>query len=235
MSRCNGERDIPETAENYERLSCCYDILAAAEKPAIKRGLKLLEPSAGEQVLEIGCGTGRALVRMAERIDEGAGRIYGLDASGRMLEKSREKLKRAGLADRVELIEGDARFLRFPAEKFEAVFVSFVLELFEEEELLEILEEIRRVLKPEGRLVTVNLARKEESELEGLGVTYRLYVKMHRIFPGLVDCRPLKIGPYLSRVGFAVEDREESSMLGIPVEITLAGPEKTLAQDNSLN
>ena len=238
MKGSNKESDIPETAENYERLSWCYDILAAAEKPAIKRGLKLLDPEAGEEVLEIGCGTGRALVWMAERVEEGAGKIYGLDASGRMLKKSREKLERIGLAERVELIEGDARDLGFTAEKFEAVFVSFVLELFKEEELLAILEEIRRVLKPEGRLVTVNIARKEESELEGWGVSYWLYQKMHRIFPGLVDCRPLKIEPYLSRAGFAVKEQVEYSMLGIPVEISLnitGSSKKTLTEDNNLN
>ena len=214
-------REIPETAENYERLSCCYDILAAAEKPAILRGLKLLEPEAGDRILEVGCGTGRALVWLAERVKD-EGRICGLDASEKMLEKSREKLERAGLAERVELIQRDARDTGLPDKEFEAVFVSFVLELFAEEDLLQVLGEINRMLREKGRLVVVNLARKERSELEGWGTAYRLYQKMHQLFPGLVDCRPIKISPYLSRAGFTVKQRVEHSMLGIPVEILLA-------------
>jgi len=67
--------------------------------------LERVLPTAGD-VLDLGCGTGEDLVRLARR---GAGRAVGCDASPGMLAAARTKIAAAGLGDRVDLVEMDLR------------------------------------------------------------------------------------------------------------------------------
>ena len=65
-----------------------------------------LDPPAGASVLEIGCGTGRNLVKTARRYPEA--QIFGLDVSHEMLESARASVARAGLAGRIRVAQADA-------------------------------------------------------------------------------------------------------------------------------
>ncbi|WP_422375152.1 class I SAM-dependent methyltransferase [Roseibium sp.] len=65
-----------------------------------------LKPPQGGNVLELGCGTGRNLIAAARRYP--GARFYGLDISRHMLETAEKNISKAGLSDRITLIEGDA-------------------------------------------------------------------------------------------------------------------------------
>jgi len=133
-----------ETRHNYDRLSWSYDFLAGTFENRHKdKALDLLAIRAGEAVLEIGPGTGYALARLARAVGE-TGKAYGLELSSRMLERARDRINDAGLENRVGLVQGDAVDLPFPAERFDAVFASFVLELFSPTEVPRVLAECRR-------------------------------------------------------------------------------------------
>ena len=80
--------------------------------------LDALEPVEDKKILEIACGTGRFTVLLAEL---GAD-IVGLDISTPMLGEGRAKARRAGVADRIEFMRGDAARLPFPNDHFDAVF-----------------------------------------------------------------------------------------------------------------
>ncbi len=104
-------------AEEYEekRFSKGGRLIDRREKEAV---LNALGPVEGSRVLEIACGTGRFTVMLAER---GAD-IVGLDISEAMMAQGREKARRAGVADLVEFIRGDAARLPYPDDHFDAVF-----------------------------------------------------------------------------------------------------------------
>lgn len=201
----------------YDRISGVYDALAdASEHEARKVGLGLLAPSGSERVLEIGCGTGHALVEIAERLSEG-GQVCGIDVSPGMLEVARRRVRDAGVGDRVEVRLGDALELPFAAASFDAAFSSFTLELFPRPDIPGVLGELGRVLRPGGRLGIVSMFDDGRET-----VMVDLYRFLHRHFPHIVDCRPIDVVTYLEDAGFAVAGRQELSIWGLPVLAAVA-------------
>jgi ubiquinone/menaquinone biosynthesis C-methylase UbiE len=109
----------------------------------------MLAPRAGERILEIGPGAGYYSLDVASRLLPG-GRLDVLDVQPDML----DGLMRRAAADNVENIipiQGDAQALPFPDDSFDGVFLIAVLG--EVPAPGAALREIRRVLKPGGRLV----------------------------------------------------------------------------------
>ena len=99
-------------------------------------------------VLDVATGTGDLAIALTEI--KGV-KITGLDISEGMLSVGREKVAKRNLADRITLVQGDSEQLPFADETFDAVTVGFGVRNFED--LEKGLSEIRRVLKPNGRLV----------------------------------------------------------------------------------
>ena len=112
----------------------------------------------GGRVLDVGCGRGLLLIEAAKRLKEG--RAVGLDIwnaedlSGNRPEATKANAKAEGVADRVELVDGNGMKMPFPDASFEAVVSSLCLHnLYKKEDRALALAEIIRVLKPGGRAV----------------------------------------------------------------------------------
>jgi ubiquinone/menaquinone biosynthesis C-methylase UbiE len=215
ISRVTRSKAAAESA--YDRMSRFYDWFAGgSERAFAEEGLRRLALREGERALEIGFGTGHAVVAMANSVGP-AGRVSGIDLSGAMLALAEDRAKRAGVASRVELRRGDAAALPYAAGSMDAVFMSFTLELFDTPEIPAVLAECRRVLRPGGRIAVVAMLAVEPS-----GVALRLYLWAHRVFPAAVDCRPIHAGRSLERAGFELLHSAKGSMWGLPVEVALA-------------
>ena len=204
----------------YDRISSAYDFIADAnEHKAREVGEDLLAVEAGERVLEIGFGTGNTLRHLAASVGD-EGRVAGIDISLGMLEVARRKLEQDGLEDRVDLRTGDARDLPYEPQSMDAIFTSFTLELFEPADAAEVLEQIRRVLRPEGRLVVVSMAVAAEGSHPSL--LENSYIWMHHHFPHIVDCRPIDVSAVLQGNGFLIEDKKTLAIWTMPVAAVLA-------------
>jgi len=121
------------------------------EKKYRNMALERFNIERGETVLEISFGTGHCLKHIAELVGV-SGKVYGIDISSGMLGVSKQRLEETGLWDRVELYCGDASKMPYEDNKFDAVFMSFTLELFDTPEIPKVLGEIKRVLEPKGRI-----------------------------------------------------------------------------------
>jgi SAM-dependent methyltransferase len=100
---------------------------------------------AGLSVLDVGCATGRLLARLAE---SGAGRICGADVAPAILDMARRRLERTSAELRVA--DAEER-LPWPDRSFDAVTLTGVFHHFTRP--VDALKEIRRVLRPGGRLL----------------------------------------------------------------------------------
>lgn len=122
-----------------------------------------------ENVLDLGCGTGMLLIEVAKRLSDG--HIIGLDIwqtrdqqpnsyTVTLLNANREKVE-----EKVDLTTGDMRQIPFPDNSFDLVVSSLAIHnVSNKEERKEILREIVRVLKPEGKFSLLDFQFTEEYE-----------------------------------------------------------------------
>jgi ubiquinone/menaquinone biosynthesis C-methylase UbiE len=109
----------------------------------------------GERVLEVGPGTGYYSLPLAEWLGAG-GRLDLFDLQQEMLDHTLRRAEEAGLADRMHATQGDARELPYEDATFDAALLVTVLGEIPDQ--VAALRELRRVLKPGGRLVVGELA-----------------------------------------------------------------------------
>ena len=111
----------------------------------------LLEQAALEphfRVLDVGCGTGTLAISIKRLYP--AVEVVGLDPDARALARARRKAKRAGVS--VQFDRGFSDALGYPDRAFDRVFSSMMFHHLDECDKEPTLREIRRVLKPGGRL-----------------------------------------------------------------------------------
>ena len=111
--------------------------------------LELLGVAPGEQVLDLGCGTGVVARAAARRVGPN-GRVVALDPSPVMLAVGREIAEREGILDRIEFRIGDVRELPFPEATFDVVLAITTLSHTTDAERA--LPELLRVARPGGRI-----------------------------------------------------------------------------------
>jgi ubiquinone/menaquinone biosynthesis C-methylase UbiE len=124
-----------------------------AERSYREKVIELARLDVGESVLDIGCGTG-TLAIAAKRWAGPAGNVVGIDASAEMIARARRKAAKAA-AD-VEFRRAAVEALPFASASFEAVLCTTVLHCLPPEVRRQALGEMRRVLKPGGRLLVVD-------------------------------------------------------------------------------
>lgn len=145
-----------QVASMFDNISPKYDLLNHLLSLGIdvlwrKKAIRLLRKRQPKPrlMLDVATGTGDfALEALSLHPDK----IVGIDISAGMLEVGRQKIKKQGLSDRIEMLQADSENLPFEDNMFDAVIVAFGVRNFEN--LPKGLREINRVLKP-GGVVTI--------------------------------------------------------------------------------
>jgi ubiquinone/menaquinone biosynthesis C-methylase UbiE len=124
-------------------------IMAHETSDLNERAVHLIRPSPSDRVLEIGFGHGRTIERLANVVSKG--RVCGIDVSESMLNMATRRNRRAIAEGRVELRRGDCASIPFNDAIFDGALTVHTLYFWSDPPAC--LREIRRILKPGGRLV----------------------------------------------------------------------------------
>jgi demethylmenaquinone methyltransferase / 2-methoxy-6-polyprenyl-1,4-benzoquinol methylase len=134
----------------FDRIAPVYDVMNRVMTGGLDRRWRRItieqSVSPGDEVLDVCCGTGDLAIAARRH---GAARVVGLDFSEQMLERARAK------APEIDWVQGDALALPFPDGAFDAATVGFGVRNVED--LEGAIRELRRVLRPGGRVAILEL------------------------------------------------------------------------------
>lgn len=158
----------------YRLLAKCYDKLFRHTKEELRAiGLSLFPAERGISVLDVGCGTGFQL----EIYRKYHCSLHGIDASPSLLAIARKKL-----ADAADLRLGDAAKMSFADNSFDLVTATMVLHEMTPKTRGRVIDEMRRVLKPDGRIVLIDFHPGSLSPVRGW--TTKLLVVLSELATG---------------------------------------------------
>ena len=178
----------------YEKLAKVYDLTFG---PTLHLGrlhaIELIGIQKGDRVLEVGVGTGINAALYPKDCH-----VTGIDLSGSMLEKARERVTRKGLQN-IRLLEMDAAKLKFPDESFDVVYAPYVMSVVPDP--VRVVHEMRRVCARGGKIVLLNHFRSPNPILARVEriispLTIHIGFKSDLDLPGFLaqaDLQPLSI------------------------------------------
>lgn len=143
--------------KRYDRISRVYDIFEQPmEVMSLKKWRLEITKDLKGKVLEVGVGTGKNISYYPDNLN-----IAAIDFSDKMLMKAREKAEK--LNKQVEFIQMDAQDMEFPDNTFDMVFTTCVF--CSVPDPIKGLKEIRRVCKPNGKIIMIEHVRSERKVL----------------------------------------------------------------------
>jgi phosphatidylethanolamine/phosphatidyl-N-methylethanolamine N-methyltransferase len=141
------ENDFVEAV--YDKTAMIHDLIFG---PALHQGrlvaLERMNIQPGERVLEVGVGTGLNLPLYPKLCS-----VTGIDLTGAMLDRARERAARNGIRN-VRLLEMDAADLKFDDDSFDIVYAPYLISVVPDP--VKVAQEMRRVCRRGGRFLIVN-------------------------------------------------------------------------------
>lgn len=142
-----------QIAGRYDRMNTIISL--TLDKGWRERTLAIADPHPGERWLDVCCGTGKITLEIARKLGQ-AGGVTGLDFTPAMLEVAKRAEVAAALPCPIDWLEGDALALPFADASFDGVTIGFGLRNLPDYD--DGIREMRRVLKPGGRLICLELS-----------------------------------------------------------------------------
>lgn len=189
----------------YSRRSRAYrNMVAPLEFHNHLRAIEMAAIRPDETILEVATGPGLAIREIAQKAAPTV--VRGVDLSPGMLAVARETLQEAGVHN-VELAEGNATDLHFPDATFDVLYNGYMLDLIPLAQIPVVLAEFKRVLKPGGRLILLNMSK---ADAHTMTLCERIYPLLPKKFVLYVmgGCRPVLMEKPVKEAGFHSVERE---------------------------
>ena len=168
-----------QVEEMFDSIAPAYDFMNRAMTLGIDKlwrakAVKMIRRRQPADILDVATGTGDLAIKLAREIP--GVRVTGVDLSEQMLAIGRDKVRLAGLSDRISLSKADCLALPMADASFDAVTVAYGVRNFEH--LAQGYREMARVLRPGGMLCVVELSVPQSRLVRPF---YELYTR--RIIP----------------------------------------------------
>jgi len=194
----------------FDNIAPRYDFLnhllsVNIDKRWRKKAVNLLKSKKPASILDVATGTGDFAIELQKLHPK---EIIGVDISDKMLQIGRQKLRQKNLYERIVLQRADSEKLPFPDNRFDAVTVAFGVRNFEN--LQKGIEEMCRVLKPNGTVVVL-----EFSKPVIFPVKQMFYFYFHYVLPviGRIFSKDQRAYSYLPESVQSFPDEKEFSRL----------------------
>ena len=170
-----------QVAGMFDSIAYRYDLLNRFLSAGIdiiwrKNALKELKKLDPKKILDVATGTADVAIMATNSLHPE--KIIGIDISDGMLDFGRKKIERLKLGKVIELVNGDSETINFADNSFDAVTVAFGVRNFQN--LEKGLGEIKRVLRPGGKLVVLEFSK---PKTVGIKQLYNVYMKV--VAPGM--------------------------------------------------
>lgn len=154
--------DIRAIEQTYRRYARFYDFcFGAIFQPGRKAIIDRMDCGPGERILEVGVGTGLSLPLYPGNVT-----VTGIDISRDMLDQAHARKERGGLDNVAQLALMDAEDMEFEDDTFDKVVAMYVASVVPYPERL--VDEMRRVCKPNGQIIFVNHFHSRNPVLGGI-------------------------------------------------------------------
>ncbi|WP_134687409.1 demethylmenaquinone methyltransferase [Brevibacillus migulae] len=141
-------------ADEYDRMN---NVISFGSHVAWRNfTMKQMNIQPGQAAIDVACGTCDWTISLARSVGEN-GRVVGLDFSQNMLNVGAYKVEQSGVQDRVELVNGDAMKLPFADNTFDHATIGFALRNVPDVQT--VLNEMTRVVKPGGKVVSLEVSK----------------------------------------------------------------------------
>jgi ubiquinone/menaquinone biosynthesis C-methylase UbiE len=160
MTKIIEKTEKPGTTGLVLHKAAGYDLLLwlvtlGRERAFRERMLRYAHLHPGEAVLDVGCGTGTLAILAKGQVGPN-GQVCGIDASPEMIARAQKKARTARID--VSFQNAFAQSLPYPDARFNVVLTTVMLHHLPKKARAELAAEIRRVLKPGGRLLAIDFS-----------------------------------------------------------------------------
>jgi len=163
-----------QVADMFDKIAPKYDAMnrvlsARTDIGWRKKAINMLRKDSPQHILDVATGTADMAIMTCKMLNPE--KIDGIDISVGMLELGRKKIEKEQLIHKIELHTGDSETINFADNTFDAVMVAFGVRNFEN--LEKGLNEMKRVLKPGGRLIVLEFSKPRRKLIKSF---YNLYM-----------------------------------------------------------
>lgn len=160
--------------ETFNAIAGRYDLMNSLMSLGLDKrwrriAVKCVGAKPGMHILDVCCGTGQLSLEIGKNVSP-QGKVTGLDFSQKMLDVAKKSLELSPNRDNIQFIQGDAMALPFPDNSFDGVTVGWGLRNLPD--LRQGIKEMTRVVKPGGKVVSLDMAK---PNLPGFKQVYWLY------------------------------------------------------------
>lgn len=147
--------------ETFNAIAGRYDMMNSLmslgmDKRWRRKVVRQVGAGEGKHILDVCCGTGQLSLELSGSVGS-QGKVTGLDFSENMLRVARVQLNKCPWPERITLLQGDAMALPFPDNTFDGATVGWGLRNLPD--LRKGIREMIRVVKPEGKVVSLDMAK----------------------------------------------------------------------------
>jgi ubiquinone/menaquinone biosynthesis C-methylase UbiE len=210
-----------QAARFYDLLGAGLDTQAFYETAALHDLVAHLQLARCQTVVEFGIGTGRLAAELLSAHLPPDATYLGLDVSTTMVRLATSRLRQFGERANVVRTDGTAH-IDAADGTFDRFVSAYVFDLLSDDDTRAVVNEARRVLRPDGLLGLVSLTDGPSLHSRLVTMTWR---GLHSISPWLVGgCRPITLRSFFSNAQWRVQYRNIIVRFGMPSEVIVARP-----------